>query len=102
MPTFNSWSADCWPPIRHCAQKMAGEAQRSVVSRRPLESDVDRRVVHGPVVHWGVRADHDICWGTDRPCIESIVPFHKWIGGEPPKLDPRMKHFTDSHRLTLW
>jgi hypothetical protein len=61
---------------------MAGEAKGSVVSRRPLESDVDRGFVHGPVVHWGIGTDYDVCWGPGWSLAEFVVPFHKWNGGK--------------------
>jgi hypothetical protein len=50
------------------------------VSRRPLESDVDRGIVHGPVVYWGIGTDHDVCWRPGRSLVEFIVSLHEWNG----------------------
>jgi MFS family permease len=78
---FHSRCFGCWPTIRYCSQKVAEETQRSVVSRRPLESNVDRRAYHGPVIYWGIGADHDVDWGPDRSCAEYIVHLCEWSGG---------------------
>jgi hypothetical protein len=77
---------------------MAGEAQRSVVPRRPLESDLDRRADHGPVVCWGIRPDYDVCWGPGWSLVEYFVPFREWNGSKSCLLDPLtpcIKQFTD-------
>jgi hypothetical protein len=58
------------------------------VSRRPLESNVDRRVDHGPVIYWGIGADHDVDWGPDRSCAEYIMHLCEWSGGKSYQLDP--------------
>jgi hypothetical protein len=80
LSIFDSRSPGCWPPIGYCSQKVAGTAQRSLVSRRPLESDVDRRVVHGAAIRCSVGANHNICGRSDRSLAEFDVSLYQWNG----------------------
>ena len=57
-----------------------------MVSRRSLASDLDRRGVHGAIVHWGVRADHDVCWRSDRSFVEFVVSVYEWNGSTSSQL----------------
>ncbi|OJA16113.1 hypothetical protein AZE42_10420 [Rhizopogon vesiculosus] len=69
-----------FPPNRigHHHQKVAGAAQRNVVSRRPSESDMDRKVVHGTTIHCDVRTSDNICWRSDWSLAEFIVSLYQW------------------------
>ena len=41
---------------------------------------MDRRVVHGPAIYYGVRATHNIRWWSDRSLAEFIVSVYEWNG----------------------
>jgi len=59
---------------------VAGAAQGSMVSRRSFESNVDRRVDHGPAIHCSVRANHNIYWRSDRSLAKFVVSLYEWNG----------------------
>src|SRR5882757_3587106 len=78
---FDSRIPGCWSPIRYCSHKVAGAAQRSLVSRRPFESNMDRRVVPGAAIHWGVGTTHRVCRWSDRTHVEFVMSLYEWSGG---------------------